>query len=193
MAIFDTKSYWDTRYSQGGNSGLGSQTVIRQYKLERLNNYVAKYNIRSILDLGCGDGRQLSGLVVPKYTGVDVSSAALAACRARYASKPGWQFLKYDELTDAKVDTTMSLDVIYHLVNDDEYFAYIKLLADRATRYIIVFSTTRELRAAVPHIKHRNYLQDILADKGLSIVSEDDTPAGLETSAKFVVIKRECL
>ena len=49
----------------------------------------------------------------------------------------------------------MSLDVIYHLVEDDVYETYMRRLERSATRFVCVYSSNIELPGHVPHIRHR--------------------------------------
>jgi hypothetical protein len=51
-------NYWEERYSQGGNSGSGSYAKFAEFKAEVLNDLVQQNAIRSVIELGCGDGNQ---------------------------------------------------------------------------------------------------------------------------------------
>ena len=55
-------SYWEERYSTGGNSGVGSYGKFAEFKATTLNEFVAKHNLRSVIEFGCGDDHAKSGL-----------------------------------------------------------------------------------------------------------------------------------
>ena len=55
---FDSNEYWENRYKNNETSGDGSYGKLALFKSSIINNFIKDYNIKSILDLGCGDGNQ---------------------------------------------------------------------------------------------------------------------------------------
>ena len=111
--------YWDARYKMGGNSGSGSYNELALFKADVLNEFVRNHHVSSVLEFGCGDGAQLGLAAYPDYVGLDVSKQAVEICRARYRDDPGKKFFLIDTDQPAIIaDLTLSLDVIYHLVED---------------------------------------------------------------------------
>ena len=110
-----TKSYWESRYRTGGNSGAGSYGRLAVYKASFLNRFVARHRISSVAELGCGDGEQLRRSAYPVYTGYDIAEAAVNLCRTKFAEDSTKAFYC---LTDVRTlepaDLCLSLDVIYH-------------------------------------------------------------------------------
>lgn len=80
LKFTNSKSYWESRYQKGGNSGFGSYGRLAKFKAEVLNDFVAKNSIQSVMEFGCGDGNQLKLAVYPKYIGLDVSPKAIKRC-----------------------------------------------------------------------------------------------------------------
>ena len=75
---FDSNNYWENRYKNNNNSGHGSYEKFQEFKTEYINNVIKKYNIKTINELGSGDGNMLrtySGFDL--YTGFDVSDTIL--------------------------------------------------------------------------------------------------------------------
>ena len=124
-----------------------------------LNAFVARHGVRSAIELGCGDGNQLGLLRLAEYTGVDVSATALAACRARYADDPTKRFVDPAGAAGLRAELALSLDVIYHLVEDEVYDAYLGSLFGAATRFVAIYSSDDEATEAVPgsHVRHRRF------------------------------------
>jgi SAM-dependent methyltransferase len=151
--------YWDDRYASGGASGVGSLGKFAEFKAEVLNDFVARNRVDSVMEFGCGDGSQLSLAAYPRYVGVDVSGTAIAMCRRRFASDPTKTFYQLDEHSDQRADLTLSLDVIYHLVEDEVFDRHMQTLFDASRRWVIVYASNRDdtERAEAAHVKHRHF------------------------------------
>ncbi len=153
-----SEAYWRQRYDTGRNSGEGSYQQLAQFKAQVINDFVLKHGIKSVLELGCGDGNQLTLAAYPQYLGVDVSPNALERCRERFPEDDSKQFqLLGDEL--CPVELGLSLDVIYHLVEDSVFEAHLSLLFESATRFVIIYSSNTDEQATLQgsHVRHRKF------------------------------------
>ena len=157
----DTRSYWENRYCKGGTSGSGSYGRLAQFKAELLNKFVVVKNIRSVLELGCGDGHQLSLFEFPLYVGLDISKKAISQCKELFKKDLRKNFFLYDPSTHEtedhwhKADMAISLDVIYHLIEDDLYEMYMNHLFGAAKRYVVIYSSNAEIITPSAHEKRR--------------------------------------
>ncbi len=138
--------YWEQRYQDGGNSGPGSYDRLAEFKATTLNAFVEEQNVSSVIEFGCGDGNQLSLANYPKYIGLDVSKQAIRMCRERFRDDETKQFACLDEETELssisqKADLAISLDVIYHLVEDEVFDRYMSDLFDAAEQFVIIYSS----------------------------------------------------
>lgn len=169
MFFPNSRQFWEGRYALGGHSGGGSYGLLAEFKAEILNGFVARHAIQSVVEFGCGDGAQLSLADYPKYTGLDVASTAVSLCSDRFANDPSKNFLLYDadsfDPASLRADLALSLDVIYHLVEDAVYEGYLDHLFATAERFVIVYSSNHDERGAwfERHIRHRPVTRDILA------------------------------
>jgi hypothetical protein len=81
----------------------------------------------------------------------------------RFADDPTKSFLAYDPkaLSDPagwlRGDLALSMEVLFHLVEDDVFDAYLRLLFGSAGRYVAICSTDEELPQASPHERHRPF------------------------------------
>jgi len=159
-------SYWEERYRQGGNSGVGSYGQLARFKAQTINRFVAEQKIGSVVEFGCGDGAQLALAEYPHYTGFDVSPRVVSLCRRKFAGDPNKQFhdLSGIECDTVKADMAMSLDVIYHLVEDSIYDLYMERLAKAGERFLCIYSSNASLPGHVPHIRHRCFTDWIEAN-----------------------------
>jgi SAM-dependent methyltransferase len=162
-----SKTYWERRYRLGGTSGTGSYGVEAEFKAEVLNRFVREKGVERVIEFGCGDGHQLGLAEYPLYLGIDVSRTAIEMCRDRFRGDPRKSFLWYDPETTVnianfvKADLTLSVDVIYHLVEDYVYEKHLDDLFLTSRRFVIVYSSNKEERTLVPHVRHRKFTVDV--------------------------------
>ena len=120
----NSRDYWIKRYEKGGNSGAGSYNNLAEFKSDIINKFVSKTNIETVIELGCGDGNQLEYFQFKSYTGFDISNVAIKKCREKFENDTSKNFMHMDEITNQKAEMVMSLDVIYHLIEDEVYNSY---------------------------------------------------------------------
>jgi len=154
-----SSSYWETRYQKNGNSGRGSYGESANFKASVINNFVEKHNIQFVDDFGCGDGNQLSLSNYPNYVGYDISETILENVRNKFKndnSKIFFNILDYSK-SNSKLQLALSLDVIYHLVEDQIFASHMNQLFD-GYMYVIIFSTNfNETFYNGSHVKHRKF------------------------------------
>jgi SAM-dependent methyltransferase len=159
---FSSAGFWEARYCAGGTSGAGSYGRLGTFKAAFINDFVALNEVGSVIDLGCGDGALLGLLEVPAYLGVDVSPTTLARCVARFADNPGCRFQSFDRLSDRDTaELGLSLDVIYHLVEDATYLAYLDRLFGLATRLAVIYASNIDGGWPARHVRHRRFTDTI--------------------------------
>jgi SAM-dependent methyltransferase len=160
--------YWEQRYAQGGNSGVGSYGKFAEFKAEQLNSFVAQHGVHTVIEFGCGDGNQLSLAKYRSFTGFDVSEAAITLCKRRFAPDKTKTFKLLHEYGSETADLTLSLDVLYHLVEDEVFDSHMRTLFLASNRYVAIYSSdsSDDAGANLPHVRHRNFTNWI--DKNLA-------------------------
>lgn len=162
--MFNSDKYWETRYKDGGNSGKGSYGKLAQFKVDVINPYIKD---KTVIELGCGDGNQLSLFKdYKKYIGFDVSETIISTCKDRFSSSKKTYFYtnskKKISTYNQKVDVAMSLDVLYHLVEDSVYETYIKDLFELKADTVIIYGKNFEPKEKyASHVKPRKFTQYI--------------------------------
>lgn len=151
----NSKKYWEERYKNEGTSGAGSYGRLAEFKASTINEFIKDYNIKTAIELGCGDGNQLSLINVDDYTGIDVSSTVVETCKKRFVSDPNKKFYTTSEFKNQTAELLLSLDVIYHLVEDETYHNYMLQLFNLATWYVIIYSSNLNKAGTSDHVKHR--------------------------------------
>jgi hypothetical protein len=123
-----------------------------------LNDFVARNGIRSVIEFGVGDGAQLRLAEYPSYIGVDVSETVVEATRTKFAADRSIEIMHTSELSgQERAGLSLSLDVIYHLVEDETFDVYMRQLFAAATRYVIVYGSDFDSDWRNPHVRHRKF------------------------------------
>jgi hypothetical protein len=151
--------FWETRYREGASSGSGSYGRLAEFKAEILNEFVREKDIRRVIEFGCGDGAQLQLAAYPEYVGVDVASVSIKRCSVRFTLDPTKRFFLAEALPDSigMFDLALSLDVIFHLVEDAVFDSYMRSLFARSERYVIIYSSNYDAYTGAPHVRHRKF------------------------------------
>jgi hypothetical protein len=151
--------YWKQRYRSGANSGAGSCGKYAEFKACVLNSFVREKQIESIIEYGCGDGNQLKLSNYPSYIGFDVSPEALSQCNNIFCGDEDKTFKLMESYDNETAHMTLSLDVIYHLVEDDVFLTYMEQLFDTSTNFVVIYSsnTDEQERFQAAHVKHRKF------------------------------------
>ena len=158
------KKIWDERYLSGGNSGSGSYGVLCEYKAEFVNKFVNENNLSNIIEFGSGDGNQMELFNVDNYLGVDISEYIINTSKQKYKDIENKNFVTYDEFykLSNKYDLSVSLDVIYHLVEDVVYEKYMKDLFSSTNKFVIIYSTNwNDDKYNGSHVYHRKFTEYI--------------------------------
>jgi hypothetical protein len=154
-----SEQYWEARYAAGGDSGVGSYGKFARFKADVVNAFVAERGVRSVIEFGCGDGNQLALASYPQYLGLDASETAVSACRRRFASDQTKSFALMRHYRGERADLALSLDVIYHLVEDQVFERYVRTLFAASDRFVIIYSSDTDdtRRDEGPHVRHRKF------------------------------------
>jgi hypothetical protein len=158
-----TQCYWEKRYAGGGDSGQGSAGQLAAFKAEILNEFVKEKAIHSIVEFGCGDGRQLLLADYPRYAGLDVSSIVIKKNIERFRDDPSKSFFLYtpecfnDPAAFLSGDLALSIDVLFHLVEDHVFYTYMNHLFGAGLRFVGIYSSNEEKIYPRSHERHRRF------------------------------------
>ena len=123
------------------------------------------HDIQSVIEFGCGDGNQLQLADYPNYTGLDVSPTAIQKCQRLFEHDDTKEFHLYEpklfeeNISPVQGDLGLSLDVIFHLVEDDVYNSYMRHLFSTARRHVIIYSNNTNDQPAhlADHVRFRKF------------------------------------
>lgn len=160
--------YWEKRYNLGGNSGKGSYGEEAQFKADFINDFLKDSNIKKVIDFGCGDGNNIGLIDYPEYLGIDVSKTAISICKKKFSDNNNYNFfwndtsdprpvkqkLNNENYKTDEFDLAQSLDVIFHLIENEIFEAYLSDLFSLSSKYVLIYSSDHEEQGA-QHVHHR--------------------------------------
>jgi len=157
VTSFSSSQYWRHRYAKGRNSGAGSHGSLGRYKTSFLNQFYYTHQHERVIDFGSGDGTLAEQFVFASYRGIDPSETVIERCSVQFAHRKGWSFHKLEDKNEyeGKYDLVLSLDVIFHLVEDDVFEAYMTSLFDHASKHVVIYSSDWDETLDAPHVRHR--------------------------------------
>lgn len=153
-----SKRYWENRYAKEGNSGPGSYGEKAKYKAGIINQFISDNHIDHVIELGCGDGNQLSYFKIKNYTGIDISKTSINICKEKYKNSTQIYFFEWSEFNflERRFDLALSLDVIYHLIEDRIFTEYMNVLFGKLAKYVIIYAWDEDSFQKF-HVKHRKF------------------------------------
>jgi len=166
---FNSSEYWESRYARGETSGAGSYNILAGFKAEILNEFIEANSVFSVVEWGCGDGNQLSYMKYHEYCGLDVSPSAIELCKSRFADDDTKSFVLTNGIhrLDKMYDLAISLDVIFHLIEDEVYSQYMINLFSSSDKYVCIYSSNNNVPSSSIHVKHRcfnEFVKDTFTD-----------------------------
>jgi hypothetical protein len=196
--FFSSSRYWEGRYAKGGNSGTGSYGILSQYKANIINQFIKDNIINTVIEFGCGDGNQLSLYDIPHYVGFDVSEKAITWCKEIFKDDNTKSFFVYyshlqcQQTNIDKADLTLSVDVLFHLVEDNVLLDHLASLFYYSNKYVIIYSTNFDKKYDSPHQIDREFTKIIKENINdfelLKIITNPHK--GREGMSDFFVYKR---
>jgi cyclopropane fatty-acyl-phospholipid synthase-like methyltransferase len=120
--------------------------------------------VESVIEFGCGDGEQVALAEYPGYVGLEVSEAAVNACARRFATDETKSFLLYDPPSfhnsgALTADLVVSLEVLFHLVEDEIFEKTMHDMFEASSKYVIVFSSNHTESTPELHVRHRRFTE----------------------------------
>lgn len=160
-----TSQIWNNRYATGGNSGYGSyRKDLYEYKLNFIKKLIINQNIKSIFDYGCGDGNQLSEIVVGRdvesYIGIDISSYIIEENKKKYKDKIYYKHEEYEFDKKDTFDLVLSLDVLYHIMEENLFNQTLDNLFKLSKKYVLIYAVDKNLLYS-SHIHFRKFTNKI--------------------------------
>jgi len=176
MKEFDYVTYWKDRHnniddirSVGHRSAPISANILMYDKVkERYLNVLKRLKISNdakFLDCGCGIGEFLNFLYQNEYKnlyGIDLSEKAITKIKEKYNSENFFSgnLTEIDSIFKGqKFDVVMSFDVLFHVIDDDDFEKVVQNMCQLSSKYIILHGMfpKRLPFLSCAHVKTRPY------------------------------------
>ena len=195
---FNSKKYWERRYTIGGNSGMGSYGKLAEFKAEIINKFIKENEIIKVVEFGCGDGNQLSLFKIDNYIGLDVAKIAINKCREQFKGDKTKSFFLYnpyhfEDKYNSQTELSLSLDVIFHLIKDDIFEFYMKHLFIVSNKFVIIYSSNAENdnMYLAPHCRNRQFSEWIKLNlPGWKLIKKIKNRYPNESNSNFYIYKK---
>jgi len=196
----DYKKYWNDRYSDGDTSGSGSYGVLSDFKANIINEFVSKNNIETVIDFGCGDGNQLKKTNYKKYLGLDVADSSIKICNDLFKNDKTKSFIKYNPMVFFNnefllADLVLSLDVLYHIISEDEFVKTLEDIFSCAKKYIILYTSINGYKQysyeVGTHIRHRDIITYLSKFSNIKIIKVVPQQYKDLSCADFIFLEKE--
>jgi len=166
-------AYWDRRFADGIGAGRGSEGEAALAKARYVNELIASEPVETVADWGCGDGGFLGMIRAPHYVGIDVAPSAIAKAVVTHGHSRSFVLWRPGAPIEVHADLALSLDVVFHLVDDVEYRQHLAAVFGSADRLVAFHATNRpNPEGAAPHMRHRVWIEDV--PSGWELVAQPD-------------------
>ena len=93
------------------------------FQVSIINNLVSKNNINTVIEWGSDDCNQLSLANYKNFIGFNASKTAIKIYKAKFKNDFTKTFIHITNnfINDKKADLSISLDVLYHLIEDNVF------------------------------------------------------------------------
>lgn len=169
----NSSEYWEDRYYYGGNSGRGSYEEDAKIKANFLNATAKEFNLNNVIDIGCGDGNNLSLFDSYNYFGIDLSETVISKNKKKFINNKEKNFIllknnytsiikKINKNIIRNESIILSFDVILHLVENHIYEKHLDFINKIDAAFCLVVSSNKNVdyNLSIPHVRHRNYSKD---------------------------------
>ena len=190
MQSFDEKTYWENRLSKNFDIstsgyrplGLDYNRWLYRLKANKVKKVVTKYGTEienaNILDIGSGTGFYIefwSNLGAKKVTGLDITNISVHNLQKKF---PEYNFHRLniaDPSIENKIDKKFSIigafDVLYHIVDDNQFYNAISNIKRLSDENCLLFITDTFRHQSV---KRSNYLVSRTLKTYLKILEKND-------------------
>lgn len=188
---YDSNTYWENRYKKNGNSGEGSYGIHQEFKSGYINKIIPEYGIKTINELGVGDGNMLSHYKgFENFIGYDVSHSVIERCKKIFSDRDDLIFTN-DINYLIPADLTMSIDVSYHIINDDLFKNHLDMLYNMSDKYILIYSTNKDEGDGTAHVFHRKVADIFNKNYNVNLIDKQCNPNGSYSALCFYLYEKK--
>ena len=181
--------FWKSRYELGDNSGSGSRGDLLNFKTEFINNFIKENDIKTVLDFGHGDLYVAREINAEDYTGIDIFDVE---------DNEGLNLIncKFDEYDGESADLVMCLDVVYHILEEEQEYMRDSLdkMMEKADKFLMIYAHDSEDERFETeysyHLYNSKWLQHMKTKEDFQLIYKQEKPEP-NCSAQFYIFERK--
>lgn len=195
---FNYINFWESNYRDHGTSGAGSYGLLAEFKAEVINALIREFQVKKVLEFGCGDGNQLQYMNYPEYLGLDIAPTAIRLCAEKFSADKTKSFLLYRPGSFYnrgfyQADLCVCLDVLYHITDEPDFQQTLQDIMESSTNLVVLYTkiTTGNTPQIVETIRDRDIFQYLSAypDYELKQIIPQRYPN--LSSAEFIILQKQ--
>lgn len=153
----DNRSFWNYRYARCPQigSGPGSRGYAAARKNQIIRRTMQQRNLRSILDIGCGDLCWLDDEITQNYfyIGCDIAEIIVERNTSVRRTSPSSQFFVHDIVSkplSVTADLVVCFDVLIHQIKRAEFEAALRNILDAINKFGLISYLTPPVDGVFP-------------------------------------------
>ena len=176
--MYIEKTYWSERYKSGRSSGTGSEGVEAEWKREVIRFLIETHSVKSILDIGCGDGQLMFPILRERddidYLGVDIAKPVIDAhiesppetdSKVRFKCMDACEGLNLNQ----SFDLVIMMDVLFHVRSDIRHHKIMQAFYTSFNRVGLISYWNEGIRS-IDHAEHCFY-REVFVPEGFKFAS----------------------
>ena len=165
--------FWDSWYRKGRSSGAGSSGDERKLKIEFIKENCA--DVKSILDIGCGDfqvGKEICEIFPEaKYVGLDISENRIERNCSKFKQYRFEKMSDYSSVSEFDAELILCIDVLFHQLDDSSYQELLQVLKTSSWKYLVLTEYDDAMITVYngTDLKHRHFEPTVIGHEFVSI------------------------
>ena len=165
---FNSSNYWSMEHINSGVSGAIPYDSQVEFKIKIIEDFVQKHRIKNVIEFGCGTLEE-----------------KVKECEKTLKKDNKRTSIDMNDYSYKRAELTISLDVIFHLIEDDVFHEYMSKLFFSSKKYVMIYSSNTNQNLYNIPVLHRRFTDWIFNNqKNFKMVQFIPNPRPLLNDAK---------
>ena len=114
---YNPKEYWEKRALEWSKQADRNYSLPEEDK-KIIQKWLKDIDFKTVLDIGCGNGRMVEWFEGKEYMGIDISKKLIEISKERYSNRK-FQVKKVEDLDEGKFDLIFSYTTLEHITPEE--------------------------------------------------------------------------